>query len=108
MMLPMVTGSRFLRKKAPQVRLPKSAAVLPMAAQNVESAGTKSLMSRPIGIKYMLATECSNPAATKQVMGKTIDRILSVVDRAEEQSHTARHTRALHMIPKQMAWKKSR
>ena len=79
----MVTGSRFLTRNAPQVRLPKSAAVLPMASQKPLAAPL--LMNRPIGTKYMLAMLCSNPAATKAEIGKMIARILSVVDRADEQ-----------------------
>ena len=56
----------------------------------------------------MLATLCSNPAATKAVMGKMMARILSVTLRAEIQSQTAKQTSALHMAPSAMAWTKSR
>ncbi len=60
-----------------------------------------------MGMKYMLATLCSNPAATKAAMGKMITRILSVVERADEHNHTARHTSALHITPRATAWTKS-
>jgi len=57
-------------------------------------------------MKYILATLCSKPAATKAVMGKMIDRILSVVLRALKVNQTARHTSALHRIPSTSAWTK--
>ena len=91
MMLPRVTGTRFLRKKLGQVRAGKSAAVLPIAAQN--DAGAPVLMSRPIGMKYILAILCSNPAATNAATGGIMARMRSVVVRALKVSQTARQTR---------------
>jgi len=60
-------------------------------------------MNSPIGMKYILATLCSKPAATKAVIGNRIARILSVVERALKVSHTARQTRALHIMPRATA-----
>ena len=51
----------------------------------------------------MLATLCSNPAATKAAIGGTIARIRSVVVRALKDSQTARQTSALHIMPSAMA-----
>ena len=41
-----------------------------------------ALTLSPIGMKYILATLCSKPAATKAVMGKMMARIFPSVDRA--------------------------
>ncbi len=72
----MVTGIRLSTTKDPHVR---PASSNPEAAAKV---GSKVLMRSPTGMKYMLATECSNPAATKAVMGKMMAAILSTVLRA--------------------------
>ena len=48
-MLPIVTGSRLPTKKFPQVSVGKSAAVLPIEAQN--DSGAPALMNNPIGMK---------------------------------------------------------
>src|SRR6185503_13802995 len=77
-----------------------------MAVQN--EAGANCLINNPIGMKYMLAMECSNPAATKAVMGGMMARMRSVVVRALKVSQTARQTRALHKIPNAIACTKSR
>src|SRR5574337_573947 len=81
MMLPMVTGNRFFIKKAVHVRLAKSAGDFSIRVQ--KSAEAKSLIKSPIGMKYMFAILCSNPAATNAVIGNRMDRTLSVVLRAE-------------------------
>jgi hypothetical protein len=39
-------------------------------------------MKSPSGTKYMFAMECSNPAATKALIGGTIARMRSAVVRA--------------------------
>jgi hypothetical protein len=52
--------------------------------------GSSSLMRRPSGTKYMLATECSKPAATKALIGGTTARTRSVVVRAENVNQTPR------------------
>ena len=39
------------------------------------------VISQASGIKYMLATQCSKPAATKAEIGKMSATILSVTDR---------------------------
>ena len=54
---------------------------LPYAVQVIDP-GAPALMKSPTGIKYMLATLCSNPAETKAEMGKMMERIRSVVERA--------------------------
>jgi hypothetical protein len=52
--------------------------------------GSSSLMRRPSGTKYMLATECSKPAATKALIGGTTAKTRSVVVRAENVNQTLR------------------
>ncbi len=61
-MFPMVTGIRFLRKNPPQLRFAKSRPAL--VATNVV------FKKMPIGMKYILAMLCSNPEATKAIIGK--------------------------------------
>ena len=52
-----------------------------------------------MGIKYMFATLCSNPDATKAIMGKKMANIFPIVCLAEKAIHTARQTSQLHPIP---------
>src|SRR3569832_1071034 len=52
------------------------------------------------GIRYMLATLCSNPAATKAEIGKMIAIVLSVTLRPASAIHTARQTKTKHNMPK--------
>ena len=59
-------------------------------------------------MKYMLAMQCSNPKATKPLMGQMMARILPVVLRAELQSQTAKQTRVLQRIPRTNASVQSR
>ena len=59
-------------------------------------------------MKYMLATLCSKPAATKAAIGGTTARILSAVVRALYVSQTARQTSALQSAPSRIARPKSR
>ena len=63
-MLPMVTGNRFFRRNPEIVRLEKS-----VPFSNATMSGL-FLSSRPAGMKYMFAIECSNPKATNAVIGK--------------------------------------
>ena len=74
----------------------------PSSAQKV--SGAPHWMSRPSGMKYMFATQCSKPAATKALTGRMMARILSVTLRAPSASHTARQTSTLHRIPRKNAW----
>jgi hypothetical protein len=53
--------------------------------------------------KYMLATECSKPAATKAVIGKTMASTLSLTLRPAIAIHTAMHTSTLHSTPRKNA-----
>jgi hypothetical protein len=76
-----------------------------IAAQ--KSAGAVFLTRIPMGIKYMLATQCANPAAKKAVIGKRIERVLSIAVKALKQSQTARQTRVLHRMPRMRASIKS-
>jgi hypothetical protein len=55
----------------------------------------------------MLATLCSNPAVTNAVIGGTIARMRSVVERALNVSHNARRTSVLHKMPSTTACPKS-
>jgi len=96
----MVTGSRLLMKNALHVRPERSSPVL------AAKAGSKSLITKPMGTKYIFATLCSNPAATKAVMGKIIAAILSTVLRALNVSQTARQTRILQSTPRARACQK--
>jgi hypothetical protein len=77
MRLPIVTGRRLSTRNALQVSPDTSGAVVRPASQPSFEA-----MKSASGMKYMLATECSNPAATKAAIGGMIARILSVVVRA--------------------------
>ena len=54
------------------------------------------------GMKYMLATQCSNPHATKAEIGGRIERILSAVLRALKHIHTAMHTKALQKMARKI------
>ena len=87
MMLPMVAGSRFRNKKLPHVRIAPPS--LRPAATVAKYVGSKSLIESAEGMKYMSATQCANPHATKAEIGGRMERILSVVLRALKQSHTA-------------------
>lgn len=71
---------RDANKKFPHVSSGKSAAVLPIEAQN--DSGAPALMNNPIGMKYTFAMLCSNPAATKSAIGGMIVKTLSTVSRA--------------------------
>src|SRR5690242_1153618 len=53
----------------------------------------------PMGMRYMLAIECSNPAATNAAIGSTIATHLSTTLRPASDTHTAVHTSTLHMTP---------
>src|SRR3972149_3973688 len=102
-MLPIVTGSRLSAKKLPHVS-PERA-----GGDSRESTNASSdLISSPIEMKYMFATECSKPAATKAAMGGMTARILSVVVCAPYVSQIARQTSALQSIPSAIASTKPR
>src|SRR5215213_5281933 len=55
------------------------------------------------GIRYMFATECSKPAATKAETGKRTASTLSPVLRAPIESQTARQTSTLQRTPRNRA-----
>src|SRR5450830_837289 len=105
MILPIVTGLR-LRKNAGQVRPAYAAALFPISDHI--SAGPQACMNRPRGMRYILATECSKPAATKADTGNRMASTLSLVVRAPSDSHSARQTRTLHKMPRNSAWPKGR
>src|SRR5262245_36825582 len=65
--------------------------------------GAHPFTKRPRGTIYILATECSKPAATKAEIGNRMARILSPLDRAPSDNHTARHTSTLQRIPRKNA-----
>ena len=44
--------------------------------------------------------QCSKPAATKAAIGGMIDTTRSMFERSLKHIHTAKHTSALHMIPR--------
>ena len=91
MMLPMVTGKRLFQTKF-SMEITLSSFPLEEISVNI-----------PIGMKYMLATQCSMPVATNAVIGKTIARTLSATLRALKQSQIANQTNKLQPIPAAMA-----
>lgn len=60
---------------------------------------TSAPRSIPCGIKNMFATLCSNPSATKVVIGQKIAKILPATEVVAMVPHTARHTSQLHNTP---------
>ena len=96
MTLPSVTGRRFRPRKALHVSAWLEGAGTPTVAAK---SGSKRVIRRPRGTKYMLATECSKPAATKALIGGTMARTRSAVVRAESVSQTARQTSVLQSTP---------
>ena len=63
-------------------------------------AEANPLANIPAGMKYMLATQCSNPEATKAVIGKKMPRNLPPADLLAIASTIARHTSQLQPIPR--------
>ena len=59
-----------------------------------------SFSSSASGKKYMLAIECSKPAATKAEIGSTMAMNLSTTLRPASTIHTAMHTSTLHSTPR--------
>jgi hypothetical protein len=57
-------------------------------------------------MKYMLATLCSKPAATKGDIGNMTAKILSTTLRAARASQTAKQTKMLQRIPLKKASQK--
>ena len=53
-----------------------------------------------MGKKYMLATQCSKPQATKAAMGSKMPTTLSTTVLPAVPIHTARHTKMLHRMPR--------
>src|SRR6266446_7814982 len=76
--LPNVTGTRLVTSD-PGVSAGKVSGVSPVAIQKCD--GAPYFTSRLKGSKYMFATECSKPAATKPEIGGIMARILSVIVR---------------------------
>lgn len=74
----MVTGSGLRPTNPLQVSSRAGASSPPV----VTKAGSNAAMNSPRGMKYMFAIECSNPAATKTLIGGTIARMRSAVVRA--------------------------
>jgi hypothetical protein len=50
-------------------------------------------------MKYMLATQCSNPVETKAMIGNQIPKNLPIASSAQIPSRIARLTSQLHPIP---------
>ena len=53
----------------------------------------------PKPIKYMLATACSNPAATKAAIGNTVSIVRWAGSRLESDNQMARQTNVLQSMP---------
>src|SRR4051794_39227129 len=98
--LPRVTGIR-LRPKAGHVSEASAAPCVPSVDQN--SCGANCFTNNPNDTKYMLAIECSKPAATKAEIGSSTTTTLSVVVRAANETQTARQTSRLHSTPRKNA-----
>src|SRR5207344_2894679 len=100
---PIVTGSRLSRRNPSHVRL------VSWGRPDVFWIQASSVLIRSAsGMKYMFATECSNPSATNAAIGGTTARILSVVVWAPYVSQTARQTSALQSAPSAIACPKPR
>ena len=74
-----------------------------MASAPAGSGTPPALSSIASGKKYMLAIECSKPAATKAEIGTTMATALSTTLRPAIAIHTAMHTRMLHSTPRKKA-----
>mmetsp|Transcript_36607 Transcript_36607/g.78099 ORF Transcript_36607/g.78099 Transcript_36607/m.78099 type:complete len:240 (+) Transcript_36607:466-1185(+) len=83
MVLPMVTGNRFFRRKAETL------------------TGAPFIM--PSGMMNMLATECSRPKATNAEIGNQIATIFPPRSLQKDAMYTAMHTSQLHIIPRTSA-----
>lgn len=53
----------------------------------------------PAGIKYMLATQCSNPDATKAMIGNQMPKNLPIMAFDEKANRIATFTRRLQPMP---------
>jgi len=91
-MLPIVTGRRLPTRKQ----------------LHVIGASVSPWSSIPAGMKYMFATECSNPAANERGDGKDDAEDLVRRRARREPSQTARQTSALQKTPRATASPKSR
>ena len=57
----------------------------------------------PAGIKYILATQCSNPQIIKSITGSQSANTLPASSSAAKEHQTAMHTRTLQRIPRKKA-----
>ncbi len=96
--LPRVIGTRLFMKSS-TLRLVTRTAVTPAALRT----SVCPLSAMPIGMRYIFAMLCSKQQATDAVIGKSMAKILSTVLWAPKHSHTARHTRALYVMPREKA-----
>src|SRR6266567_536524 len=94
MILPSITGTR----------LPKNPSQVTAWAPGALSPKVSSNMAK--GMRYMLATLCSNPAATNADIGKTMATALSMTLRPAKAIHTAMQTRTLQSTPLKKAVEK--
>ena len=98
-MLPSVTGIMFLNIKELQFRFAKTETAptgsVPKAGATADKTEAWLFKKIPAGIKNILAILCSNPQATKAVIGNTIQRILLTPSLLALANHTARQTSQL-------------
>jgi hypothetical protein len=89
-MFPMVTGKRFPMRKFSKFRVRNNRRrYYAICVQKLSEA--PALISSPAGMKYILATLCSNPHATNAVIGgKNGDYFIS--HRAPAKAHPDRQT----------------
>jgi len=84
MMFPRVTGKRLFTRNPYIVKADRSGTLIRISWAAAIISGF-CFRSSPAGMKYILATECSNPRATNAVIGNRMARILSVTDRPLKQ-----------------------
>ena len=95
-MFPIVTAVRLAANPV-NVRLGNVAGVACVMSQKASDAVCFTINPKPM--KYMLATACSNPAATKAAIGNTVSIARCAGSRLESDSQMARQTNVLQSMP---------
>ena len=78
----------------------------PASTAPCQKSSAASLDQQPEGEKYMFATACSKPAATKAAIGSTTTISRCAGRRLDSDSQTARQTSVLQSTPRMNAWPK--
>jgi hypothetical protein len=95
-MFPIVTAVRLAANPA-KVRLGNMAGVACAMSQKASDAACFTINPKPM--KYMLATACSNPAATKAAIGNTVSIARWAGSRLDSDNQMARQTSVLQSMP---------